>query len=67
MKKYEREKYTLVAYHNEKYSLEIEDDELHTVNTEYSNNWETLYAKAKKEAEKGKKCLLMEIKYEFFG
>ena len=68
MKKFPREKYTLKAYENERYSLMITKDEqnMKTNKVEYSDNWEELYAKAKKESEKGNECEIWELKFEFF-
>jgi len=65
MRKYDREKYTLKAYKDEKYMLEIVDDNTMTGKTLYSNNWENLYAKAKKEISEGKQCAIWSLCYEF--
>jgi len=64
MKTYNRKDYKIKSYSNEKFSLEIYDENLNSSYTEYSSNYETLYTKAKEEAKKGRKCSLYELKYE---
>jgi len=65
MKVYEREKYTLKAYKNEQYRLDVYDPITRTEYSEYGEKWEKLYDKAKKEVEKGKECSIWEMIYEF--
>jgi len=65
MRKYEREKYRLKAYKDEKYMMEIIDDENRIGNSVYSDNWEELYARAKKEVANGKYCAIWNLLYEF--
>jgi len=67
MKLYKREKYNLKEYHQEKYMMEITDEDLHISSTKYSDEWQTLYYDAKKESAKGKHCAIWELKYEFEG
>ncbi len=65
MKKFQREKYTLKSYDDERYKLEITNDETNISNTIYSSNYEELYIRAKKEAENGNHCELWQCLYEF--
>lgn len=68
MKEYDREKYKLIAYTNERYSLQIESGEdvkYATTKVVYSKNFEDLYERGKKEAAKGNRASLYELKYEF--
>jgi len=65
MKEYEREHYTLRAYKDESYALEVYDPVLRTSKSYYDSSWEKLYHKAKEEASNGKSCKIFELKYEF--
>jgi hypothetical protein len=65
MREYNREKYKLTEYQSEKYMMEIEDET--KISIVHSDNWESLYQKAKEEVEKGKKCIIYEVKFEFKG
>jgi len=65
MKEFRREGYKLKAYEEESYRMDIEDDESNIYTSKYSNNWEELYMLAKKLAKEGKRCIIMEIRYEF--
>ena len=67
MKRYEREKYILEEYTNEKYILIVfrDDDDIKMEKVIESDNWEELYVQAKKEAEKGNTCEILERKFLF--
>jgi hypothetical protein len=65
MKVFKREHYTLRSYEDEKYRLDILDEDINIQSSEYSNKWEELYMKAKKLAKKGKTCEIWELRYEF--
>jgi hypothetical protein len=65
MKEFKREGYTLKAYDEESYVMEIEDDENNAYTSKHSKNWEDLYMLAKELVKEGKRCVIMEIKYEF--
>ena len=64
-KEYVREHYTLKTYTNEKYRLDIYNPETNTEFTEFSDNWESLYMKAKEETKKGCECSIYELKFTF--
>lgn len=65
MRKYEREHYTLKAYKEEKYRLDVYNETTNTSYSKFSLNWEELYALAKIEVKKGNHCELYEMLYEF--
>lgn len=64
MKKFVREHYTLKSYTDERYRLDVYNPETNIEYSEFSNKWETLYMKAKKEAKNGCECSIYELKYE---
>jgi len=67
MKEFKREHYNLKEYKNERFMMEITDEELHISTTKYADNIEILYMEAKEEAKKGKQCAIWELRYEFEG
>jgi len=64
MRSYDREHYKIKSYTHEKYVLEIYDKNIGHTSFLEDSNYEPLYKKAKEEAELGKECTIMEIKYE---
>ena len=64
-KEYKREHYILKSYDNERYKLVVIDEESNFDTEEYANDWEALYMKAKDLTEKGKKCEIWSLLYEF--
>jgi len=65
VKEFRREGYKLKAYEEESYRMDIEDDESNIYTSKYSSNWEELYMLAKTLVKEGKRCIIMEIRYEF--
>lgn len=65
MKKYDREHYVLREFKEEQFMLEWVDEDTGIQKEEYSNSWEELYAKAKKEAKKGNKCTIWDLRFQF--
>ena len=65
MRTYKREKYNLTSYNGERYRLDIWSNDTKIEFSIYENNIETLYIRAKEEAEKGNDSEIWELKYEF--